>query len=212
VKKGSPSPLDPAEPERISKAIHCFGIKYAVITSVTRDDLLDGGAAHFVNTVNAVRAGNPGVRIELLVPDFHGDKNSAKTVFGCAPDVFGHNIETVPSLYNKIRPDADYKRSLSLLESAAKTGLITKSGLMLGLGETEQEIVCVMKDLIAVKCKILTFGQYLAPSKSHYPVQKLLDDSEFLKLKETALKLGFLECAAGSYVRSSYNAKDMAPA
>jgi lipoic acid synthetase len=210
VTAGRPLPLDPSEPERISEAVKKFCIRYAVITSVTRDDLSDGGASHFVNTVNAVRAGNAGVRVEILVPDFKGNTEPAKTVFGCKPDVFAHNIETVPAFYSKVRHNADYKRSLALLESASKHGLVTKSGLMLGLGETEQEIAGVMKDLVSVNCKILTIGQYLAPSKSHYPVQRFIDDGEFIRLKESALSLGFSACAAGSYVRSSYNAQDMA--
>jgi lipoyl synthase len=212
VTKGSPAPLDAAEPERISKAIRCFGARYAVITSVSRDDLLDGGAGHFVNTLKAIRADNPAVRVEILVPDFCGEKKSAETVFSSQPDVFAHNIETVPSLYDKARHGADYNRSLLLLENAANSGLVTKSGLMLGLGETEPEIIRVMNDLISVRCKILTIGQYLAPSRTHYAVQRLLDDDEFIKLRETALNLGFSACASGSYVRSSYNAQDMVAA
>ncbi len=209
VSKGSPAPLDAGEPERISKTVSDMDLRYVVITSVTRDDLSDGAASHFANTVARLRADNPAIKIETLVPDFGGSKTSAAVVFNSRPDVFSHNIETVPSLYSRVRQGADYERSLGLLGEASKFGLTAKSGLMLGLGETLKEVTASMKDLISRGVKILTLGQYLAPSREHVGVFKHYTDNEFLNLKETALKLGFSNCASGTYVRSSYLAEQM---
>ena len=209
VSKGNPAPLDAGEPENISRAVAEMNLRYIVITSVTRDDLADGGASHFARTVIRLKADNPELKIETLVPDFGGSKISAFVVFNSKPDVFSHNIETVPSLYPKVRQGADYERSLTLLENASKAGLTVKSGLMLGLGETESEVICAMKDLLIRGVKILTLGQYLAPSRRHLGVFKHYSDEEFLKFNETALRLGFSNCASGTYVRSSYLAEQM---
>jgi lipoic acid synthetase len=209
VNKGVPSRVDSGEPDRVAQAVKRLGLKYAVITSVTRDDLKDGGAKHFYDTVMAVKNACPETRVEVLTPDFSGDMDSARTVFGSIPFVFNHNLETVPSLYSRVRPEADYRRSLSLLGSAKRHGLTTKSGLMLGLGETEAEVRSVMKDLRAQGCDILTLGQYLAPSKSHFPVAEFLEEPKFKKYAEIAEESGFIKCFSAPYVRSSYFADDI---
>ena len=211
VPKGVPAALDKAEPERVSAAVKSMGLKYVVITSVTRDDLKDGGAAHFASTVGFIRGENPGVKVEVLVPDFKGMDEPAKTVFLSKPDVFSHNMETVPSLYTKARQGSNYERSLRLLEKAAKSGLVTKSGLMLGLGETIAEIVEVMNDLHNKGCSILTIGQYIAPGKRNIEAGMYYSQDEFDELKSTALAIGFKNCASSPYVRSSYMAEEMLP-
>jgi lipoic acid synthetase len=184
-----------------------LNLKYAIITSVTRDDIDDGGARHFVLTVAAVRAGVPDVRVEVLVPDFAGKRASATVVFDCAPDVFAHNLETVPRLYARVRPGADYRRSLSLLAAAKDYGLITKSGIMLGLGERESEVLSVMDDLRYAGCDMLTLGQYLSPSKTNLPVTECVPLERFEKYHRTAISKGFRHCASAPYVRSSYSAE-----
>ncbi|MCX5781406.1 MAG: lipoyl synthase [Elusimicrobia bacterium] len=209
IEKGKPFSLDKKEPKRIAENIQKLKISYAVITSVTRDDLKDGGAKHFVNTVSEVRKLCPETKIEILVPDFSGKKESFDIIFSCRPDILSHNVETVPRLYSKVRRGADYKRSLELLTAAGDSGLKTKSGIMLGLGEKEEEIFNVMDDLIKARCKILTLGQYLSPSKAHYDVYEYVSEESFNQLKEIALNKGFEYCASGPYVRSSYLAESM---
>ena len=209
VKKGKPLPLDTDEPQRIAKLSEKLNLNYVVITSVTRDDLPDGAAAHFVNTIQTLRAARPQMKVEFLVPDFKGDRAAAEMVFASHPDVFAHNLETAPRLYKEARSGADYQRSLQLLAWAAAAGLTTKSGLMLGLGETQDEVLTVMDDLRAAKCNILTLGQYLAPTAAHYPVREHITDKQFESYRTHALKKGFSHCAASSYVRSSYLAQEM---
>lgn len=209
VPKGIPLPLDAGEPARLASAVKNFNLSYVVITSVTRDDLADGGAGHFAAVIAAVRRENPGIKVEVLTPDFGGDPNAARTVFASRPEVFAHNLETVPSLYPKIRAGAVYERSLALLKSAADAGLVVKSGLMLGLDETKDETLAVMRDLLANGCAMLTLGQYLAPAKANFTVARHLRESEFEELKNTALSMGFTACAAGPYVRSSYRAEEL---
>jgi len=206
VGKGKPQPLDNDEPRRVAATIKQLGLKYAVITSVTRDDLPDGGAGHFAETVKQIRETAPGVTVEILVPDFGGDEVSSQHAIASKPDVFSHNLETVPRLYTAARSGADYRRSLALLELAKKELPLVKSGLMLGLGETEEEVLAVMKDLRSINCDILTLGQYLAPSLKHYPVQEHLPLERFARYEQLAKEMGFKFCASGPYVRSSYQA------
>ncbi len=209
VKKGEPLPLDTEEPGRIAALADKLNLNYVVITSVTRDDLPDGGAAHFACTMQAIRAARPSMKVEVLVPDFKGDRNSAENVFAAKPDVFAHNLETAPRLYKETRAGADYRRSLELLSWAAAAGLTAKSGLMLGLGETREEVLSVMDDLRYAGCSILTLGQYLAPTAAHHPVKEHITDEQFASYRAHALKKGFTHCAAASYVRSSYRADAM---
>jgi lipoic acid synthetase len=209
VDKGAPAPLDPDEPQRIAMAVHRMGLKHAVVTSVTRDDLPDGGAGHFAETIRHIHTQCPSVSVEVLVPDFGGAVSSFNTVCDAGPEVFNHNIETVPRLYARIRPGADYQRSLGILAYVSGRGLITKSGLMLGLGETEKEIRQVMRDLKKAGCMWLTVGQYLAPSKDHAPVARYVPPEAFEMWAETARQMGFAAVAAGPLVRSSYRACEM---
>jgi len=208
VKRGRPEPPDLKEPERLARAVKELGIKHAVITSVTRDDLWDGGAAHYGAVVRAIREHCPGVRVELLIPDLEGSAQSLSTVLNTSPDILAHNVETVPRLYPEIRRGADYARTLGLLRLAKEKspGTVTKSGLMLGLGETEEEVRNVLSDLAYARCDMLTLGQYLAPSLAHAPVVRYVDRKEFASWRDIALGLGFKSVAAGPLVRSSYKA------
>ncbi len=207
VPKGSPQGLDLDEPNRVADAVASLHLKYAVITSVTRDDLADGGSSLFAATIKAIRMKRPGCRVEVLIPDFKGSESSLGTVLDASPDVLNHNIETVPALYPIVRPQADYQRSLALLASARAYGALTKTGLMLGLGETHDEIRSVMLDLRKVDCSILTLGQYLQPGKYHLPVEKYYCPDEFAALRDEAKAMGFQYVAAGPLVRSSYHAE-----
>ncbi|MDD5439840.1 MAG: lipoyl synthase [Candidatus Omnitrophica bacterium] len=208
VTPGVPDNVDPDEPRRVSEAVKRLGLKHVVITSVTRDDMPDGGAGHFNAVINAVRSLCAVTTIEVLVPDFNGRAESVRQVLNAAPDIFGHNLETVPRLYGEIRTGADYGRSLDVLKRAkAGRGTVrTKSGLMLGLGEQEKEVLEVLNDLSAAGCDYLCLGQYLAPSKKHYPVKEYVSPERFSALKTKAEKLGFLHVASAPYVRSSYRA------
>ncbi len=209
VAHGRPKPLDPDEPARLAEAIGVLGLRYVVITSVDRDDLRDGGAGHFAACVRAVREASPGTRIEILVPDFRGRMDVAlERLAEAPPDVFNHNLETVPRLYRKARPGADYEWSLDLLErfKAAHPGVPAKSGLMVGLGETYEEIVDVMRDLRRRRCEMLTIGQYLRPSRHHLMVERYWEPAEFEALGREARALGFGNVASGPLVRSSYHA------
>jgi lipoic acid synthetase len=187
-----------------------MGLKYAVVTSVTRDDLPDGGAAHFAATIRELRRLIPGIQVEVLIPDFQGDDSALLTVLAARPDVLNHNIESVPRLYPQVRPQADYLRSLALLKRAREfdAGIATKSGLMLGLGEEAQEVRRTLQDLRAVDCRILTLGQYLQPSPEHLPVVRYVPPEEFENWRTSALEMGFAEVASGPFVRSSYHAKE----
>jgi len=209
VAHGRPEALDADEPENLARTIGLLALKYVVITSVDRDDLRDGGAGHFVACIKAVRAASPQTRIEVLVPDFRGRMEVALEIMQQAPpDVFNHNLETVPRLYKQARPGADYQWSLDLIRQfkARHPEVPTKSGLMLGLGETFDEIVAVLQDLRAHQCEMLTLGQYLQPSRHHLPVERFISPEEFAQLAETARALGFSNVASGPMVRSSYHA------
>ena len=211
VKSSVPEPLDHDETVRVGIAARELGLSYVVITSVTRDDLPDGGAGHFARTVGAVRRYAHGARVEVLTPDFNGAGSSIDTVLRARPDVFNHNVETVPRLYSSVRPLADYQRSLSLLAYIKKAapGIQTKSGLMLGLGEELREVMGVLRDLRDTGCDIVTIGQYLRPLKSNIPVVEYLEPAIFERLRLTALSMGFTHVASAPLVRSSMNAEEM---
>ena len=209
VAHGRPKPLDKNEPKHLAEAIQLLNLKYVVITSVDRDDLRDGGAQHFVDCIKAVREYSPSTKIEILVPDFRGRMDVALDIMEQAPpDVFNHNLETVPRLYKKCRPGSDYQWSLQLLKRFKEMypDIPTKSGLMLGLGETMDEVVEVMKDLRAHLGEMLTLGQYLQPSLHHLPVERFVSPEEFEQLGRIAEELGFINVASGPMVRSSYHA------
>jgi lipoic acid synthetase len=206
VGHGAPRPPDAEEPSRIAAAARELGLDYVVITSVTRDDLADGGASQFAATVGALRQVLPSARIETLVPDFGGDPAAMARVFEARPDILGHNVETVPRLYSEVRPGADYRRSLDLLRAAAGVGLRTKSGAMLGLGEELDEVREMMRDIASAGVSILTLGQYLQPTRRHRAVARYIEPQEFAALESEATALGFDEVKAGPFVRSSYRA------
>ncbi len=213
VAHGRPDPLDTEEPQNLARTIAAMGLKYVVVTSVDRDDLRDGGAQHFVDCILAIRALNPSTRIEVLVPDFRGRMERALEIFRAAPpDVFNHNLETVPRLYKKARPGADYAWSLELLKrfKAEHPHVPTKSGIMLGLGEELSEVEQVMRDLRAHDCEMLTLGQYLQPSLNHLPVDRYVTPEEFAQLGKLGDGLGFHHVASGPMVRSSYHADQQA--
>lgn len=210
-KNRNPDPVSPGEPEKLAEAVSCLGLKHVVITSVTRDDLPDGGALHFRRCIEAVRRRTPGTKVEILTPDFR-NKPSALEVFQPArPDVFGHNIETVPRLYSSVRAAADYGCSLGLLEAFKKAfpEIPVKSGLMLGLGEREAEVRQVMADLRAAGTDLLTVGQYLRPSAEHFSVVRYVPPEEFDGYREEGLKMGFKAVVSGPFVRSSYRAAEV---
>ncbi len=209
VAHGRPKPPDAAEPLRLAHTIADMGLRYVVVTSVDRDDLRDGGAQHFASCIAAVRRHSPGTRIEVLVPDFRGRMDKALPLLAATPpDVFNHNLETVPRLYRRARPGADYGWSLDLLEAfkAACPRVPTKSGLMLGLGERDEEVMQVLRDLRSHGCDMVTLGQYLAPSRDHLPVERFWTPEEFRDLGRRARALGFTSVASGPLVRSSYHA------
>ena len=209
VAHGKPQPLDREEPAHLADAVKIMQLRYVVITSVDRDDLRDGGAGHYVNCIRELRRANPGLSIEILVPDFRGRKQLALEMFHeIQPDVFNHNLETVPRLYGQCRPGADYRGSLRLLKRFGELNpeVPTKSGLMLGLGETIKEVEQVMRDLRTHDCNMLTLGQYLQPSREHLPVERFVDPEEFDRLKLIGNEMGFSNVASGPLVRSSYHA------
>jgi lipoic acid synthetase len=213
VQKGTPEPLEDDEPERVAEAAARLGLKHVVITSVTRDDLLDGGADHFARCILAVRR-RTGAAVEVLTPDFLGDTAAIDRVLAARPEVYNHNMETVPRFYKKVRGRAEYQRSLDLLAHVKRQApeIVTKSGLMLGLGETYEELFEVLADLRAVDCDTLTLGQYLAPTLKHVPVARYLPPEEFDAIAALARKLGFKKVVAGPFVRSSYHADEMVDA
>jgi lipoic acid synthetase len=210
VAHGSTEPPDPEEPLRVAEAVEQMKLRYAVVTSVTRDDLKDGGAFVFAETIRKIREKTPETRVEVLIPDFRGDLNSLKTVMEARPDVLNHNVETVPRLYASVRPQAVYQRSIDLLRNAHRLdpSIPTKSGLMLGLGEQPEEVVQVLRDLLDAGCRILTLGQYLQPSSEHLPVERFVTPEEFQGWRKKALEMGFREVASGPFVRSSYHANE----
>ena len=213
VAHGRPLPLDANEPENLARSVQLMGLRYVVITSVDRDDLRDGGAGHFAACVQAVRARSPDTRIEILVPDFRKRMDRALEQLSTAlPDVFNHNLETVPRLYKMARPGAVYEGSLELIQRFKQRHprIPTKSGLMVGLGERLEEVHAVMRDLRAHDCDMLTIGQYLAPSPHHLPVERYLTPAEFAELGRIARAMGFLSVASGPLVRSSYHADQQA--
>jgi lipoic acid synthetase len=209
VRSGRPLPLDPDEPARVAGEVRNLGLRFAVITSVTRDDLPDGGAMHFVRVIQAIRRECKGVGIEILVPDFMGAKGALDLIAAEPPEVINHNVETVPRLYSVVRPQADYDRSLRLLEGTKERSpsVVTKSGLMVGLGEEKEEMIRVMDDLRRHHCDLLTIGQYLSPSKGHFPVKAFIHPETFDDYAEIALAMGFKAVASGPFVRSSYKAE-----
>ncbi len=206
VPKGTPRSVETDEPYRVASAVESLRITYAVITSVTRDDLPDGGSALFAETIRAIRRRVPLCRVEVLIPDFQGSESSLNMVLETKPDVLNHNIETVPSLYKRVRPQADYVRSIEVLSRAHASGAVTKSGMMLGLGESKDEIVSVLENLRKAGCSLLTLGQYLQPSKNSLQVERYYHPDEFLELRDQAMSLGFSHVTAGPLVRSSYHA------
>jgi lipoyl synthase len=210
VEKGAPLPVDYDEPRRVAEAVAAMGLRFAVITSVNRDDRPDGGAELFALTIRAIRERIPGCGVEVLTPDFQGNLAAVKTVLDAAPQVFNHNTETVPRLYRQVRLGARYERSLEVLAYArdAAPAIPTKSGLMLGLGETNAEVLAVMRDLRAAQVEILTLGQYLRPSPRHLPIVRYVPPAEFDELRREGYAMGFAHVEAGPLVRSSYHAAD----
>jgi lipoic acid synthetase len=206
VRTGRPLRLDVEEPTRVAHAINVLGLKHAVITSVNRDELPDGGAAIWAATIRQVKAVNPTCTVEALIPDFEGVEEALIAVLEAKPHIVAHNTETVPRLYRTVRPQAKYPRSLELLQRAKRRGFITKSGVMVGLGEEWEELRQVMRDLCAVQCDILTIGQYLQPSRQHLSVQRIYTPEEFQQLRQVGLASGFRHVEAGPLVRSSYHA------
>ncbi len=213
VTTGRPNGLDFLEPQRLADTVKTMGLKHAVITSVNRDDLPDGGAFIFAQCIRKIRQQVPECRVEVLIPDFQGVWSALETVMKASPDILNHNVETVPRLYSRVRPKAIYTRSLELLRRAKemKPEGLTKSGIMVGLGESKEEILQVMEDLRGVKCDILTIGQYLRPTPQHLPVVRFYHPDEFAELKRLGLELGFRHVESGPLVRSSYHAHEQVP-
>jgi lipoyl synthase len=212
VHTGRPTELDHDEPRRVAEAIRLMGLKHAVITSVARDELTDGGAAIWAATIRAVRAENPQTAIEVLIPDFKGRWQDLDTVLDAKPDILNHNVETVPRLHKMVRPQAKYERSLEMLRRAKAAGFVTKSGLMLGIGEQEEEIAATLRDMAADQLDILTLGQYLRPSAEHLPMHRWVTPEEFAHWKQYSLEIGFRVVESGPLVRSSYHADEQSDA
>ncbi|HJX70221.1 MAG TPA: lipoyl synthase [Dehalococcoidia bacterium] len=211
VEKGKPKPLEPSEPARIARAAKDLQLLHVVVTSVTRDDLPDGGANHFAQTIAAIREVDQNATVEVLIPDFGGSQEAVEVVVRAKPDIINHNLETVPRLYKKVRPKADYQRSIEILRSVKEMNrdIFTKSGMMLGLGESLEETLAVMKDLRHVDCDFLTLGQYLRPSEEHLPVARFIPPEEFQAIEAKGRGMGFRGIAAGPFVRSSYRAGEL---
>ena len=207
VAHGKPTPPDPEEPGRVAQATAELGLRHVVVTSVTRDDLPDGGASHFAATIAAIREACEAT-VEVLTPDFQGSREALEVVFAGRPDVFNHNVETIPRLYPLVRPEADFERSLHVLRLASEAGLVTKSGLMVGLGEGEDEVFEVLARLREAGCQMVTIGQYLRPSAAHVPVARFVCPEEFTRYSQEAKALGFAAVASGPFVRSSYHAAE----
>ncbi len=211
VATGRPTELDREEPGRVADAVAAMNIRHAVITSVNRDELPDGGAAIFAATIRAIRQRAAGVTIEVLIPDFMGDRESLDIVLDARPEILNHNVETVPRCYRMVRPQAKYARSLWVLARAKSKGLVTKSSIMVGLGESEEEVVGVLRDLRGVDCDNVTIGQYLQPTKKHIAVQRWVTPDEFARYSRAALAMGFRHVESGPLVRSSYHAERGVP-
>lgn len=207
VKTGRPTWLDPDEPRRVAEAVRTMGVRHAVITSVNRDELPDGGAEIFAETIRRTRELNPGVTVEVLIPDFQGEKWALDIVLKERPDILNHNTETVPRLYRRVRPQAKYDRSLQIIRWSKDAGMVTKSGIMVGLGETPDEVLQVMGDLRAAGCDIMTIGQYLQPTSDHLPVDRFVTLEEFAMYRNEGLAMGFRQVESGPLVRSSYHAE-----
>jgi len=216
VGKGAPDALDPDEPGNVAIAVRHLNLAHTVITSVNRDDLPDGGATHWAETIREVRAMNPDCKIEVLIPDFNGDQSALNAVLDARPDVLNHNTETIARLYRRVRPDADYQQSLTLLRRAAERRdreqprLLTKSGIMVGLGETFDEVVELMKDLRSVSCDIMTIGQYLQPHARRLPVERYVTPEEFDRWHQVGMEMGFQHVQSSPLTRSSYHAREQA--
>src|SRR5215472_8256368 len=216
VSKGKPRALDPEEPRHVGEAVRQLGLRHAVVTSVNRDELSDGGAGHFAETIYWIKRLSPLCRVEVLIPDFCGNRNSLESVLDARPDVLNHNTETVARLYRRVRPDADYQQSLTLLRRAAdrrdrqQPQMLTKSGIMVGLGETFEEVVELMKDLRAVSCDIMTIGQYLQPHARRLPVERYVTPEEFDRWRDIGMALGFQHVQSSPLTRSSYHAREQA--
>ena len=208
VKLGKPEAIDYDEPRRVAESVKELGLKHAVITSVDRDDQKLGGADIFAITINKIRELSPNCKVEVLIPDFKGSREALDIVINAKPDILNHNIETVPRLYHFVRPQAEYQRTLELLKRGKQAGLNTKSGFMVGLGETDEEIYELMKDLYSANCDIITIGQYLRPTKTHLPVQRYVHPDVFREYKTAGLELGFKHVESGPLVRSSYHADE----
>ena len=208
IQPGKPSPLEPEEPKKVANVVEQLGIRHAVITSVSRDDLEDGGAEHLVNIFYAVRSLDNPPAVELLIPDFCGNSRLISMILNVKPEIIGHNIDTVPGLYSVIRPQASYQRSLEVVKQLSEDrDVIVKSGLMLGMGEERSEVIEVLEDLYEAGCDILTLGQYLAPSPEHYPVKRYLHPDEFKSLTDLSYKIGFSQVYSGVFQRSSFEAE-----
>jgi lipoic acid synthetase len=216
VGKGAPGSLDPQEPKNVAEAVRHLNLAHTVITSVNRDDLADGGAAHWAETIREVRAANPECKVEVLIPDFNGDQAALNAVLDAKPDVLNHNTETIARLYRRVRPDAVYQQSLTLLKRAAdrrdreQPEMLTKSGIMVGLGETFDEVVELMKDLRAASCNIMTIGQYLQPSARRLPVERYVTPEEFDRWHNIGMEMGFQHVQSSPLTRSSYHAREQA--
>jgi lipoic acid synthetase len=210
IAHGKPQPVDFEETERVGRAVNLMGLKYAVITSVTRDDLPDGGAAIWAETIREIRRQNPNTKIEVLIPDFRGNIDALATVLEAKPDILGHNLETVRALYMVARPQADYERSLRVIAESKRRGAFTKTGIMVGLGETTDQVREMMKDAFSAGGDIFTIGQYLQPTKAHLPVIRYLTPAEFKSYEEFGLALGFRAVFSGPLVRSSFHAEEIA--
>jgi len=210
VTQACPKPIDQNEPNNIAEATQRLGLRHVVITSVTRDDLPDGGAAHFANVTGAVKKTNIHTTVELLIPDLQGNEAALKTVLEASPDILVHNLETVPRLYSQVRPEADYLRSLNVLKNAKKysSSVITKTGIMLGLGETKDEVIDLIEDVVKADCDIMTIGQYLRPSKEHLPVVEYINPDIFSEYADIGKTMGIRYVYSAPLVRSSYNASD----
>ncbi len=212
VEAGSPLPPDPGEPERIARAVNALGLRHVVVTSVTRDDLPDGGARHWASVVTEIRATSPGTAIEVLVPDFRGDESALGILLDARPDILGHNLETVPRLYPHARPGADFARSLELLACARAAGFVAKTGLMLGLGEKDDEVRETIEAARSAGVVLLTLGQYLRPTLDHLPVERYVTPGEFAAWREFAESRGFRHVESGPLVRSSFHAEEQSAA
>lgn len=211
VKKGVPLPVNESEPQHMLKAVEKLGLNYVVITSVTRDDLADGGASQFVRVINLLHEGRKDITVEVLIPDFLGSTKSLKAVVEACPEVINHNVETVPRLYPEVRSGANYRRSVALLSEVKRLNpaIVTKSGLMLGLGETGEEVIEVMRDLRETGCDLLTIGQYLQPSPEHHPVVRFVPPEEFSEYEQIGRDMGFADVASAPLVRSSFRAAEL---